>query len=284
MNQSPKLLVLVLMIWLMLASIILRNYIREPTQRQRKNSYIRRLINNSGVYAGTRNYNSLMHIILSLVLFVTSYNLGRFFLGNVSSVIFSVLAAMIPTIILNILSQNKISKTRIATMEFIDVFSNQMITHTNIFDAMSEAVKYAKDPVKRLILESIHMYNKKIPPDKCLEHISKNLSGIEAKSFFENLKFYFIEGGDITTINEDYMEELTSIIEIDREEDSEDRILATWIYIIIIINLGGILTSLKSDLSSMITQTVYGEVALSVNFAICIALVMKVLTKQGEIQ
>lgn len=284
MKTLVMLVLLTLLIWIILASLMMRNHIRGPKDKDKHFLKVNRLIDSSGIRERFKFYNVVYHLGISIGIFLITFNVARIRLGGFSSIIFCILTFFIPSLILAILRQNKVSQTRKATVDFIEIFSNQMNTCSNIFDAMKESVKYTKNPVKGVVQTGLEMYDKKIDPEKCISYISANLVGMEVKAFFENLKYYFIEGGDISDINDDFLGELEDIIEIDRKEDSEDQILNTWVYLIIGANLFGVGTVIMSDVSKLITQSMYGEIILSFNFALCIILIVNTLLKQGDLE
>lgn len=284
MKTLVMLVILTLLIWIILASLMMRNHIRGPTNKDKYFLKLNRLIASSGIRERIKFYNIMIHLALSVGIFFITFSLSRIRLGQFSSIIFCILTFFIPSLVLAILKQNKVSRTRKATVDFIEIFSNQMNICSNIFDAMKESIKYTKNPVKDVVQSGIDMYERKIDPEKCISYISANLVGMEVKAFFENLKYYFIEGGDITEINDDFLGELEDIIEIDRKEESEDQILNTWIYAIICANLLGVSTVIMSDASKLITQTMYGEIVLSTNFALCLILIINTLLKQGDLE
>lgn len=275
---------LMFLVWLILVSAMTLRMIREPTDKIKKKNVIDKLIERSGITSQLKFYNTVLHIVLSVLFFMVSFSIARLYLGKISSLIFCVLIGSIPTILLGLLNQNKVSATRRETVNFIDIFSNQIVIHNNIFNAMSDTVKYVNNPVKDIVLHAIELYEKKVDPVKCLKYISSNLSGVEVKSFFENLEYFFIEGGDVTAINEEFLLELTELIEIDEKEKSEDLMLNMMIYALISADVFGVLMILLSSNSRLLTNSLYGEIALSINMAICIVLVIQTIVKQGDIE
>jgi Flp pilus assembly protein TadB len=278
-------LLLAVSIFLFVFAVLLRNITSEKHNKEARKRFVKldKLIENSGVLLTVKFYSGLLHVAVSVVCFLLTYSISRNILGSVSSLIFSVLIALFPSVILNILENNKISKTRKEALNFIDIFSNQMIVEENIFEAMRECISFINNPIKDVIRKTLDMYDKRINPLKCIDYIIHNLPGLEVKSFFDTLKYYFIEGGDISSINDEFLIELNDLVEIDQKESSEDHMMYISIYVMIALNLLIIFMTLKSDVSKLITHTLYGEVALSINLSICLSIIAKTLTKSGDI-
>lgn len=264
-------------------SIILKNKLNKELNKKVKLVRVNKLIEVSGVALKIKHYNSLVHIILSITCFVLTFIISKRILGNVSSLIFSTLLLLGPSAALSILEKNKVGLARKETLNFIDIFSNQMLVNTNIFDAMRSSTEFLNEPVKNVTKRTLDMYDKKIDPVKCLKYMSDSLPGVEVKSFFNTLEYYFIEGGDISNINDEFLVELTELVEIDNKESSEDYMMFISLYAMVALNLIVIMLTLKSDVSSFVTNTVYGEIALSINLSLCLAIVIKTLTKGGEV-
>lgn len=277
---------LVIVVWIALVNLVLSRKLRPKKSIRevaRKSSFIDKLIEESGVLNKAKFYSSIIHIILSLFMFMTSYSFSRVILGTFSSLIFSILFATIPTIVLSVKKQNKTSDTRVEAVNFIEIFSNNIIVQTNIFEAMRSSLELCREPVKKVVKKSLAMYDNKIDPVICIRYIEKNLSGVEVKSFFNSLEYHFIEGGDISRVNESSIDDLTMIIEIDQTESSDDSVMFTMLYAMIVINVVMVLISLLSPYAKYITKTVYGEVALSINFLICISILIGTFIKQGDV-
>lgn len=277
---------LVIVLWIALVNLVLSRKLRPKKSIRevaRKSRYIDKLIEESGVLNKAKFYNSIIHIILSLFMFMITYSFSREILGTFSSLIFSILFATIPTIVLSVKKQNKTSNTRVEAVNFIEIFSNNIIVQTNIFEAMRSSLELCKEPVKKVVKKSLTMYDNKIDPVICIRYIEKNLSGVEVKSFFNSLEYNFIEGGDISRVNESSIDDLTMIIEIDQTESSDDSVMFSMLYAMIIINVVMVLISLLSPYAKYITKTVYGEVALSMNFLICISILIGTFIKQGDV-
>lgn len=266
-------------------TILLRNITSKKHHKEKEKKLLKleKLIENSGILLSIKFYNGMLHISVTIVILLLTYSISRNVLGSISSLIFSILIALFPSIVLNILEKNKISKTRKEVLNFIDIFSNQMIVHENIFEAMKSTTSFINNPIKNIIEKSLDMYDKRIDPVKCINYISYNLPGLEVKSFFDSLKYYFLEGGDISSINDEFLIELNDLVEIDQKESSDDHMMYISIYIMIVLNLLVVFATLKSDVAKLITHTLYGEIALSINLGICLSIIIKTLTKSGDI-
>jgi len=274
---------LFLSILLLLLSIILKNKIDKEDNKKIKLSRVEKLIEVSGLALKIKYYNSLVHILLSIGAFLATFIISRRILGNISSIIFSVLISLGPSAALSILERNKVSLTRKETLNFIDIFSNQILVHTNIFDAMKSSIEFLNEPIKNVTKKTIEMYDKKIDPIKCIKYMTASLPGVEVKSFFNNLEYYFIEGGDISSVNDEFLIELTELVDIDNKESGEDFMMFISLYAMVALNLLVVMLTLNSNLSSSIVNTLYGEIALSINLSLCLLIVIKTLTKAGDL-
>lgn len=280
--------ILLVLLFISVFSLVYSSLLRKvlnPKKAIKREKFIKlkKLIEESGIALKIKFYNVTIHVLLSVLAFITTYTLSRNFLGSISSVIFSVFIAIVPTAILNVLERNKISVTRKEVLNFIDKFSDQIGVHENIFDAMKSCVEFLEEPVKSVTQKALDMYDNSVDPLDCINYISSTLPGSEVKAFFDNLEYYFIEGGNISEINDEFLIELTELIEIDNIESTEDHKLFFSLYVMIALNTLIVFMSIKADPLKFIISTVYGEIALSINLAICILLIIKTLIKAGDV-
>lgn len=224
-------------------------------------------------------YNSVTHVIVSLALLVIGYLISRQYLGTISAVSSSLMCGMIPTLLLKIIQSIKEQRTRKEAVNFFATFSNYCSTGHDIFTSFRLSIPELSEPFKSAISKMIKMYDSRVDPIICLKTASDELEAMELKSFFKTLIFQYVEGGDVIRLTNDYIKDLGQLIELDEKETAEDQILNLGVYLLVGVQFAILGLFLSSNERHLVVGTLYGEIALTLNFLLSLLMVLMTFIK-----
>lgn len=220
-----------------------------------------------------RGYNGLMHFTISLICLLAGYLLVRQQLSIYSAAACAIMAGMLPTMGLKILESINISKISRESMNFFATFSNYASTGFDIFAAFRHSEPELNDPFRSIIRDMLRKYDDKVDPILCLQAAADAIESEEVKSFFRTLIYQLVEGGDYVKLTNELTSELGELVDIDEKENTEDNVLRYGLYLLVGLDLLIIISFLRSNQSYLVIGTLYGEVALTVNFLLAIFLI-----------
>ncbi len=224
-------------------------------------------------------YNSVAHVFVSLSMLLISYYFSRQYLGTFSSLSSSLMCAVIPTLLLKIIQSVNDQRMRKEAINFFATFSNYCSTGHDIFTAFRMSGPELTEPFKSVISRMINQYDARVDPIICLQMTSNELEAVELKSFFKTLIFQYVEGGDVIRLTNDYTKDLGQLIELDEKESAEDRILNIGIYMLVGIQFAILGLFLTSNERQLVVGTLYGEIALTLNFLLSLFMVLMTFIK-----
>lgn len=274
---------LVISLWILIAALlyryILRGWSKKSVRQLAIMSHFDVLIKKADYGRELKFYNSVTHVIVSIALLAIGYMISRKYLGTFSAISSSLMCGIIPTLLLKIAQSLKDQRTRKEAINFFATFSNYCDSGFDIFTAFRMSIPELSEPFKSVISRMIKMYDARIDPIICLKTASDELDAMELKSFFKTLIFQYVEGGDIVRLTNDYIKDLGMLIALDEKESAEDQILSLGIYLLVgvqFIILGMFLSSNERDL---VVGTLYGEIALTLNFLLSLLMILMTFIK-----
>lgn len=273
---------LLLSSWVLFTSFIYRYMLSKSKSHIKlldRIDYFDVLIKKADTYHVLKHYNSVMHIIISIITLLIGYFYSGNYLGAFPTIVTALMSGVLPTIFLKIYQTVNEHRARKEAMNFYGTFSNYCAVGHDIFTAFRSSIPEIAEPYKTVITKMIKQYDSRVDPITCLKTASEELGSVELNSFFKTLIFQYIEGGDVVRLANDYIKDLGKLIELDEKENTEDRVLNLGIYLLVGAQLFILGVFLKSNMSYLITGTVYGEVALTVNLVLSLLMVLMTFIK-----
>lgn len=268
---------LILSLWVLLTSLFysqkLKLLVKKQVSQAMAFDKFEKLIVGSGL-ARFRCYNSLVHIVVSVLTSLTSYNIARMRLGVIASLTCALMGALIPTILLRVSTERREMETRQEALNFYAIFKNYAATGYEIFTAFKACIPELNEPYKQVITRMIMRYEMRVDPVTCLQLAGEELALPELKSFFQTLIVQYVEGGDIIKLTNEFLRDLGELMELDQQENAEDQKTNFGIYLLTALD-----ASLLLIISNTSTNSVITEIGVTANLALALFLVLNTFVK-----
>jgi len=239
-----------------------------------------RLIAKSNVRFFIPFYGIKLHLLGS-AFFTFLFFSSNFFTHQLSiNIIFGLIGATIPTVILNIIGFTMESRVKKQSINFLNGIKNNYITTGDIFVAIESVIYTLREPLKSYTLTMIAKRKAKLSPYRILDEFKKNVGELsELGLFVDNLKLAITEGADIQLLIEKYIIDIEKLNEIDDEFLAEEMSSSLMSYIFIFIVVSGVKMIYSADFATEIVKSLWHQGAVAIALIICFYMIINSLRR-----
>lgn len=216
------------------------------------------------------HYSVLLHFVLCASSGTIAFLWISKYMNVFVSLFFSLLGLFFPYFLLQFMKDIMNDRIKKHLVDFLTILKNFLVATGDIFAAFEKAKDYFIEPLKTYTDIMIYQYKHKVNPITCIDNFINKIQHNELRLFMENLKICIIHGGDIVSLIDEYINEISLLNDDSDKEDAQDQILKMGLYAMLIINFAILYGILNSKYRLEITNTVYGNIAFILDIVVAL--------------
>lgn len=225
-------------------------------------------------------YNVWMHFLLCIGSSLLAYHWISKSLTLITSLSFSVVALLMPYIVLQVVTEFFARFEKKNAINFLIILKAFLKTGVgDIFEAFKRAAKFTLGPIRNYINVMVYEYEHKINALTCLDNFKEKLGTPELKLFIENIKICYVQGGDYVALADTFIKDLSGQDEDDEKEDAEDTVLNYGLYILIFLNFVIIYWMINGAYKREILDSLWGQAVFIVDMVVVTYIIFMSLKK-----
>ncbi|MGV8149593.1 MAG: hypothetical protein ACLKAL_11875 [Alkaliphilus sp.] len=271
----------------------IRSYGRKVNERVKLNrsrahyqGYLRKLetkIQRSNIRYFISFYSVWIHLMISFIFMVVIFVATNNILSLFVAVSVALGAFFLPLVLLQLLADVMKSKTKKVSLDFLITLKNFFITgeKQDIVYALKKTSKYVSEPLKTYLEIFSYEHEHRINPLMCLDNLILRIDVNELKMYLENLKICFSYGGDVVSLTDTFIDEISEMQNIEEQENTEDKILNIGLYLLLLLNFGVVFFVLNSGARIYFTENITGQIILVFNILISFLIIYTTTKEVG---